>query len=409
MNDDRQPTLLEDLRSLSALDERDARLHDELRSLLIERAQTSAQPLTVRRPRRPRRWSRVTVATAVAAAAAAVATPIVLSIFGGAGPASAQTVLRDAAAVRFAPDQAIHLDYSVQLTRSGRTARGSGDVWVKTGAAGQPTNVAETFRLSEIASAPPQVVERDVQTPAGTYTYHAPDNTIEILDQRVSSLPTQSPTVPLPGFLFNGTTVARLLQHLSRGATGGAQLVGRTTIDGHTVDAVQVDNWPDAGTRTIFYFDTNDHLLRGFDFTNTDPSHDNGSGRVRLTSTTQASAATMPASTFQLDAPADASVQPPQPDTTVLARLCATNLKPLLVQGQTLLQACTTITPGLTEHALTTALLDSTKSELRAALATRQITRRQAAEALAAEQVQLHDLLTQTAPKRSAGTPPTGK
>lgn len=409
MNDDRQTTLLRDLRGLSALDERDERLHDEVRSLLIEQAQTSAEPVTARLPRRSRRWPRLGVAAAVAGAAA-VATVTVLAVYGGTGPASAQTVLRKAAAVHFAADQAIHLDYSVQLTRGGSNASGSGDVWVKTDAAGQPTDVAETFSLSKSASAPPQLVERDIETSSGAYIYHATDNAIEILHQRVSSLPTQSPTVRVPGFLFNGATVAQVLQQLSRGSTGGARLVGQTTIDGHSVDAVQVDNWPDPGTRTIFYFDANDHLLRGFDFSNTDPSHDNGSGRVRLTSTTQTSVATVPASTFQLNAAADASVQAPEPDNTVLARLCPGNLKQLLLQrGQTLLQACTAATPGLTEQALITALLGSTQADLDAAVAAGQITRDQAARALAAEQAQLHDFITQTAPKGPGSTPPAGK
>lgn len=408
MNDDPQNTLLRDLRSLSALDERDARLHDELRSLLIEQAQTSAEPVTARLPRRPRRWPRLSFAAA-AAGAAAVATVTVLVVYGGTGTASAQTVLRRAAAVHFAANQAIHLDYSVQLTRDGRNASGNGDVWVKTNAAGQPTDVAETFSLSKIASAPLQLFERDIETPAGVYIYHATDNAIEILHQQVSSLPTQSPTARLPGFLFNGATVAQLLQRLSGGATGGARLVGQTTIDGYSVDAVQVDNWPDGGTRTTFYFDANDYLLRGFDFSNTDPSHDKGSGRVRLTSTTQTSAATTPASTFQLNAPADASVRAPEPDNTVLARLCPANLKPLLLQGQTLLQACSAATPGLTEQALITALLGSTQADLDAAVAAGQITRDQAARALAADQAQFHDFINQTAPTGSASTPPVGK
>ena len=408
MNNDRQTTLLRDLRGLSALDERDARLHHELRALLIEQAQTSAEPVTARPPRRPRRWPRLSVAAAVAGVAA-VATVTVVVVYGGAGPASAQTVLRKAAAVRFAADQAIHLEYSVQLRRDGRNASGIGDVWVKTDAAGQPTDVAETFRLSKIPSAPLQLVERDIETPAGVYIYHPTDNAIEILDQQVSSPPSRSPTVPLPGFLFNGATVAQFLQQLSRDPTGGARLGGQTTIDGYSVDAVQVDGWPDAGTRTIFYFDANDHLLRGFDFSNTDPSHDNGSGRVRLTSTTQTSAASVPASTFQLNAPADASVQPPGLGGTVLDRLCGPNLKQLLVQGKTLLQACTTATPGLTEQALITALLGSTEADLDAAVAAGYITHDQAVRALAAQQAQAHDFITQTAPKGPASAPPAGK
>lgn len=172
---------------------------------------------------------------------------------------------------------------------------------------------------------------------------------------------------------------------------------------------MQVDNWPDPGTRTIFYFDGNDHLLRGFDLSNTDPSQDDGIVRVRLTSTTQTSAATMPASIFRLNAPADASVQAPEPDTKVLARLCPANLKPLLLQGQTLLQACSAATPGLTEQGLITVLLGSAQADLDAAVAAGQITRDQAARALAAEQAQLHDFITQTAPKGPGSTPPAGK
>src|SRR5262249_42203643 len=124
---------------------------------------------------------------------------------------------------------------------------------------------------------------------------------------------------------------------------------------------------------------------------------------------TQTSAASTPASTFQLNAPADATVQLPGVEGTVLARLCAANLKQLLLQGKTVLQACSGTTRGLTEQALMTALLAATRADLNIAVAARQITRDQAARALAAEQAQLHEFITQSAPKGPASTPPVGK
>jgi hypothetical protein len=394
--DDPPPTLLRELRGLAELDERDEQLRSELRALLLERT----RPRPVRERRRRRRWHlqpRLSLAVGLAAAAIA-AVVAVFGLAGTAGPASADAVLRRASAVRFAPDQAVHLVYSAKQTSNGQTSTGTGDVWVETDANGTPILVAETFSRRAVPSAPVRLVERAIETPAGVYTYDAEHNTIVIPSHTASSLSPHSPTVPLPAFLFNGATVAHLLQQLGSAAQGGARLLGQRTLDGITVDAVQVDGWPDGGSRVIFYFDTESHLLRGFDVTNTDQSSDAAFWQARLASEQTTPADATPPSTFKLNAPANANVQPPGPDSDVLARLCPTNLKLLFVQGQSLLSACRSKTPGLTEDALVAALAGSIKTDLAAAVAAGVITQAQAAEALATQQTQLGAFVTTSGP-----------
>jgi hypothetical protein len=401
MKNDAPPTLLRDLRQFVDFDERDEQLRNELRALLLERA----RPLGV--PKGRQRWPlRLRLGFAVALAGAAIAAAVaVLGLAGTAGTASAETVLRHAAAVRFAADEAVHLDYSVQVTLSARTSSGTGDVWVETDANGTPTLVAETLSLRKLPSAPPQLVERAIETPAGVYTYAAGHNAIEIPSHTVSSLPPQSPTVPLPAFLFNGATVAQRLQQLGAGAQGGARLLGQRTLDGFTVDAIQVDGWPNGDSlRTIFYFDAQSHLLRGFDVANTDASYDAASWQVRLASEQTTRADSVPSSTFKLNAPADAWVQTAGSAGDVLARLCPANLKPLLIQGQSLLTACRSTTPGLTEDALVAALSGSSKTDLDSAVAAGQITPDQAAQALASQQTQLRAFVTGSRPAADAGS-----
>jgi hypothetical protein len=401
MKTDDPPTLLRDLRRLADLDVRDEQLRSELRALLLERARP--RPVEDRR----RRWHvQPRLSLAVGLAGAAIAAVIaVFGLVGTSGTASADAVLRRAAAVRFAPEQAVHLDYNVQRTLNGRPSTGTGDVWVETDANGTPTLVAETVSLRGTPSAAAQLVERAIETPAGVYAYHANDNAIEIPSHAVG--PPETPTVPLPAFLLNGATVAQRLQQLGADAQGGARLLGQQTLDGFTVDAIQVVGWPDSGLRPIFYFDALTHLLRGFDVT------DNAeSWQVRFVSEQTTRADAVPSSTFKLNAPANAKVQLTGPAVDVLARLCPTNnLKLLLAQGQTLLTACRSTTPGLTEDALVTALAESSKTDIDAALAAGQITQAQAAQALATLQTQLRAFVTAsqpapgTGPEKTATTP----
>jgi hypothetical protein len=259
--------------------------------------------------------------------------------------------------------------------------------------------VAETITLRATPSAAAQLVERAVETPAGVYAYHADDNAIEIPSHAAG--PPRGPTVPLPAFLLNGATVAQRLQQFAD-AQGGARLLGQRTLDGVTVDAIQVDGWPDPESKPIFYFDAQTHLLRGFDVTNTDPSHAE-SWQVRFASEQTTRADAVPSSTFKLNAPADAKVQPTGPAPDVLARLCPANLKLFLIQGKTLLTACQSTTPGLTEDALVTALAGSSKTDIDAAVAAGQITQAQAAQAFATLQTQLRAFVTASQPAPGSG------
>jgi hypothetical protein len=388
-------TLFVDLRSLVELDERDSELNAALRAQLVDRAhQHDTDELRSSRRRVRPRWRTAAALAAAVVAAAAVS----VSLVGGAGKASAQAVLRRAAAVRFGADQGLHFLYSVDVTRAGRSSAGTGDVWVETDGAGVPTQVAETLRLSKEASDPPLLVTRDVQTPAGVYSYDTGDNAILVPssdDPNWSGR--QAPTVPLPAFLFNGATVAQRLQELAAGAEGGAQLVGRQTLDGVPVDVVEVDGWPNGDAlRTSFYFDAQSHVLRGFDVVGTDPSHDTASWRVRLVSNATTSSESVPAGTFTLGAPTDAWVQVPPFAMDAVASLCPPGIKPLLVQGESLLDVCRSTTPGLTEDALLSALSGSAKADLDAAVAAGQITGAQADQALVAQRAQLREFVTGT-------------
>jgi len=402
MKSETTPTLLRELRQLAELDQRDEQLRDNLRALVLERASSPSVP-------EPRRWSSARPRLGLAAAFAAAAIGAAVTFFGlvgGAGRASAEVVLRHAAAIRFAPNQAVHLVYNVEMTLDGRTSSGTGDVWVQADANGAPSQVAETLALRKVPAAPEQLVERDIETPAGVYTYDASHNAIEIPTQTAGSLPPQAPTVPLPAYLFDGATVAERLQQLAAGAQGGARLAGQQTIDGVAVDAIEVERWPNGRTlRTTFYFDADSHLLRGFDIESTDPTYDAASWQVRLASH-ETDANPLPASTFTLNAPADAWVQAPGPAKDALVRLCPANLKLALAQGESLLAACKAATPGLREDELVAALSGTTEADLDAAVKAGQITPAQATQAFTAEQSQLRDFVTGNRPIVS-GAPKT--
>jgi hypothetical protein len=391
-----QPTpLLRDLLDLSEPDARDEQLRAAVRERLIAQA-AQATPAVQLRPRRRAR-SRLGLAAALAATLAA-ALALGVAFLGGAGGASAQTVLRRAAAVRLGADQGADFSYSVQRTLSDRTTAGSAEVWIETGSDGTPTRVAETLVIAKDPAGPPVLANRHIETRAGTYSYDQDQNTISVSSGDDLSWSTRAtPTVPLPAYLFNGATVAQGLQELGQSGQAGVRLLGQQTVDGVTVDAVQVDGWPDGGSlRATFYFDADSHLLRGFDVVNTEASDNAPSYQVRLTRTETMAAAAVPAGTFTLNAPAGALVEPPPPDTDALSRLCPEfgNGKELLAQGETVLQICQASNPGMTEDELVAALLASPKADLDAAVAAGQITAAQAAVGIAAEKAELEQFVT---------------
>jgi hypothetical protein len=317
-------------------------------------------------------------------------------LVAGRGGASAEALLRRAAAVTFEPNQARHLLYDVTMTVPGHAASGTGEIWIATDAAGRPVLATETLRLAKNAGAPTTVVERAQQTPLGTYIYDATHNAIVIPSRNDPGSSSRADTLPLPVYLFDGATVAQRVADLAAQGTTRVQLLSQRPVDGVTVDPVQVDGWPDAASRTTLYFDAGTHLLRGVDSRGTDPSY--GSLQIRLAQQTSGPRDRAPAHAFALDAPASAQVQPPLPAIDDVAPRCGSQLKQQLAAGQSLLDVCRATNPALTENALINALIGNAPRDLAAAVAAKAITRGQANAALQAQRSQIVAMLTSKNP-----------
>jgi hypothetical protein len=391
-NDERPASILEDLCALCEPDARDERFRAELADLLLAAASTDAGRLGQRRfVGRGERRLRPLIAPAAALALLAL---ILSFLVAGRGGASAEALLRRAAAVTFEPNQTRRLLYDVTMTLPGRVATGTGEIWIATDAAGRPVQATETLRLPKSATAPTIVVERVQQTPQGTYIYDATHNAIVIPSRNDPSSSSRADTLPLPIYLFDGAGVAQRVADLAAQGTTRVQLLSRRTVDGVTVDPVQVDGWPDAAIRTTLYFDADTHLLRGFDSQGTDPSYRSPAWQARLAQQTSGPRDSAPADAFALDAPASAQVQPPPPATAGVMPLCGSQLKLQLAAGRSLLDTCRATNPALTENALINALIGSAPQDLAAAVAAHAITRGQADAALHAQRSQIVAMLT---------------
>jgi hypothetical protein len=393
-NDERTASILEDLCGLCEPDARDERFRAELADVLLAAASTDAGRLRHRRFAGPQeRRLRPLVAPAAALALLAL---LMSFLVAGRGGASAEALLRRAAAVTFEPNQARHLLYDVTRTLPGHVASATGEIWIATDAAGRPVRATETLRQAKDAAAPTTVVERAQQTPQGTYIYDATHNAIVIPSRNDPGSSSRADTLPLPVFLFDGATVAQRVADLAAQGTTRVQLLSQRSVDGVTVDAVQVDGWPDAASRTTLYFDADTHLLRGVDSQGTDPSY--GSLRIRLAQQTSGPRDSAPADAFALDAPASAQVQPPPPAMADVAPRCGSQLKQQLATGQSLLDICRATNPALTENALINALIGSAPQDLATAVAAQAITRGQADAALRAQRSQIVAMLTSKNP-----------
>jgi hypothetical protein len=328
--------------------------------------------------------------------------------FGGNGGASAESLLRRAAAITFEPDQARHLVYDITMTLSGRVARGTGEIWIATDAAGKPIEATETLRMAKSAAAQQMIVERDQQTASGTYTYDGTHNVVVIPSRNDPSWTARTtPTLPLPVYLFDGATVAQRVGDIAAQGAAGVHLLPQRTVDGVTVDAVRVNGWPNgASISTTLYFDAGTHLLRGFDSRGTDPTYDSPVWRVRLATQTTTSRQAAPADAFALGAPPSAQVSPPPPALRALPALCGRQPKLLFASGQTVLSVCQTQHPGLTEDALVNALIGSAPRDLNAAVKAGAITTSQAHAALQAQRRQIMTMLMSPRPLVKA---PAGK
>jgi hypothetical protein len=170
---------------------------------------------------------------------------------------------------------------------------------------------------------------------------------------------------------------------------------------------IEVDGWTNRpAQRTVFYFDAQSYVLRGFDASSLDPSYAMPAWQVRLTGYSIMPAASVPAATFTLNAPATAQVHLPDfgdaavftTFTTAYATACHggadLNLKVLMRAGQSLLAACQAAVPGTTQDALVAALAAPEQATLDAAVASGQISAVQETNSLATLRAWLTTWLT---------------
>ncbi len=414
--------LLRDLQALGRRDARDGAFHADLRARLLQQAQTlhdheTLSPVTARsgRPRPAARRLRTRVACSAAAALLALSGVAGYLRLSGPTPASADTmrILRHAvAALRLAPNEAVHATYSVTVTAPGDAAgpkgidglTGTADVWVQADAGGVPALSAQTLSMSKSG-----MTSRYVQAGGHVYAYNPEmrgDNTI-LLDAE----PRGIPSWVLPNSVFDGADVA---QRLSALTPQQVRALPQQTVAGHTADVIEVDGWINRpAQRTTFYFDAQDYQLLGFDADSLDPSYPMPAWQARLSGYATMPAASVPPHTFTLNAPATAQLHNPDlGDPATLQGLQAAfaaachggaglNLKRLLVSGQTLLAACQATAPGVTQSDLVAALAAPEKAGLDAAVATGQLTPAQAAGGLATWQAWLSAFVTTA---QSAGT-----
>jgi hypothetical protein len=328
----------------------------------------------------------------------------------GPTPAAAQTMRilhRAAAALHLSPNQAAHVAYSVTVTvggiadPSGKAAgglTGTADVWIQADASGAPTLSAQTLTMDK-----PGMTSRYIQMGQQVYAYNPEmrgDNTIMLAPEARGHA-----SWLVPNDVFDAASATQELSTLATQSPQRVQLLPQQTLDGHTVDVIEVDGWTNRpAQRTTFYFDAQSYVLRGFDATSQDPSYPMPSWQVRLRSYATMPAADVPPHTFTLNAPATARVQLPDLgdpaavqtlETAVTATCHSTaHLKALLVGGQSVLAACQATAPGVTQAGLVAALAAPYQASLDAAAAAGQITPAQQADSLAAVQAWLETWVT---------------
>lgn len=346
----------------------------------------------------PRRWRGWLVAPRRRLTALAMA--LLLALSGAAGylrlstptPVSAQTVLRHAAAA-LVPGQAAHLTYTVAVSGGIKGAgTGTAEVWLQAGANGMSNLSAQT--LNGAGNADP--LGRYVQVGDQVYAYDASHNAILLGPEA-----RENPSWVLPNDIFDGASIAQYLSSLAP-RSANVRLLSPRTLDGHSVDVVEVDGWANRpGQRTILYFDAQSYLLRGFDASSLDPSYPTPSWQVRLSASATMDASAVPSGTFSLNAPVTARVYPPRPalDPNAFAAAChsSADVKDLLKSGQSLLAACRATAPGMTAQSLLTALSAPAKASLDAAVAAGVITPAQEAGSLAMLATQLTPMISGSA------------
>jgi len=314
-------------------------------------------------------------------------------------PASAQVVLRYAAAVRLAPRQVLHVRYLLTVTgmqkgsRATAGLRGVADVWLTADARGAPTVSVQTLTMSHM-----NMISRYVQVGQQVYAYNPEmrgDHVI-VLNPAQRALPSWVE----PSATYLGSSVAQDLTVLTQRFPQRLRMLEHQTLNGHAVDTLTVDGWSSRpGQRTTFYFDAQTYILRGFDATSLDPTYPMPSWQARLVSSTVIPSTAVAPRTFRLNAPASAQVAPfdltdPaafQAIARAFTSAChsVTSMKTALMTRDNLLVTCQATAPSMTAAALLAALAAPAATALDGAVAAGQITQAQTLAARGA----LHDQL----------------
>jgi hypothetical protein len=364
-----------------------------------------------RAPQRAVRWGRPVWRRVAATLAATVLVCSALLAFmqhnQGATPASAQTVLRQAANAfaNPAPDEATHLTYQVmvqgafgeQIPRLIATM----DIWMKAGAPGTPVVLAETDTDWEANGSVDTINRRLMQGQRGqAYTYTAGNNTVTV---RTVSGVQQGPL---------GFDLTSIIAYFSTAADGPHQQIQslpRRLLDGVPVDVVRVAPTADQPQLTLS-FNSQTYLLREMEF-----ALDGHTAVGQLTTDVTMPVSAVPPHTFDLNLPVGArvvQVAPPAPSSTtgpavdlralaplqLLPAVCHTTAAAVTAAaqsgGKSPLAICQAIDPGVTAARLTTALTNATKAQLDAAVTRGMLTTGQAATILANETVKLNVWIT---------------
>ncbi len=318
-----------------------------------------------------------------------------------------------AAAMRLAPNQAAHLTYNMAVTPS--TDQGSAaahdkagsalqstqklqnslsaDVWVQADANGDPTMSAQTLTPGRPGLR--GIGDRYIQIGQRVYAYDSSHNAI--LVTAGPGMQDFHPSWVVPNDALDGAGLTQELSALAQRSPQQVQLLPRQTLDGTTVDVIQINGWSDRpAQRTTFYFDAQSFLLRGFDAASFDSSYPTPSWQVRLTGYNTVAGSAVPANTFTLNAPADARIVAPAPDLSAFSTVChsSADAKQVLAGTQSLLAACRATAPAVSEDDLVAALISPYKTALDSAVADGQITQAQAAHSFAAQQQWLDSFVT---------------
>ena len=227
---------------------------------------------------------------------------------------AAQLVLRHAAAVFRAvpPDQASHAIYtmtpappSTSVYLFGVTApMGTLDTWIQLDAGGAVAQQATTIYSGTATTATTATtVNRIVQTGQTAMIYDARAGTV---------MTTTVPADDLSSYhLFNAAGLYRFVQAAAQDSAQHARLLPQQTLDGHTVDVVEIDQ-PRYLEKETLYIDARTYVLRQIDAaTITAAGVPLDALTLHLLRADTVPLSSVSDRTFALDAPASAHAVPP--------------------------------------------------------------------------------------------------